>query len=159
MDILAQKHMSYEEAIKLVAEIENFDSREFCTDGKPDIFKLFAKKKSNMITSFAVDNENKVVKIKLKGDHSEYVYLIRSASCFTKIEHTDNLKKRFASIDTSSPEKITIYYSKVVRNRVNLERKLHSIFSEKRTKGEWFLLSDEDLQEAKAIINSSVDDK
>ena len=159
MDILAQKHMSYEEAIELIAEVENFDPRDFYTDGKPDIFKLVAQKKSNMIKSLVVDNEKKVVSIKIRGDYSGYVYLIRSASGFTKIGHTENLKKRFASIDMSSPEEISIYYSKVVRNRVNLERKLHSLFADKRTKGEWFLLSDEDLQEAKAVMDSSVDEK
>ena len=69
MDILAQKHMSYEEAIELIAEVENFDPRDFYTDGKPDIFKLVAQKKSNMIKSLVVDNEKKVVSIKIRGDY------------------------------------------------------------------------------------------
>lgn len=146
--------MPIEEALKLMAEAEEFEPIDFYTDGKPDLYKIMTARKTRMIKSVVVDNEKKIISFKLRGDYSGTIYLIQDEGGTTKIGHAENMKRRFSQINMSNSGKVSIYYSRIVKDRKDLEKKLHIEFSKKRIKGEWFDLSEEDLIRAKNIIDN-----
>lgn len=84
------------------------------------------------------------------GDDSSYgyVYIIK-VDQYYKIGQTSNLKKRIGEYTKlmREPEviiNVRCYYHK------EIEKDLHKMFEDKRSNGEWFILSDKDLN--KAII-------
>jgi hypothetical protein len=146
--------MSFEEAAARLAELENMDIREFLTDGKPDITKILLKHRTDLVRSIKVDNVGKVVSIELHPHGAGNLYLITSDSGYTKIGYAEDMYKRFAQIDVSSPSRLTIHYFRWVKRVRALESSLHEKFSHLRVKGEWFKLSDGDLAEAVRMIDA-----
>lgn len=81
-------------------------------------------------------------KRKIKG----YIYILKFEKYY-KIGKTININKRLEIISPEMPEKPKIIRSYKSGNIDKDEKYLHEIYKEKRTNGEWFLLSDDDLQE------------
>lgn len=151
---LSSEIMSFEEAAARLAELENMDIREFLTDGKPDISKILLRHRTDIVKSIKVDNIGKVVSIELHPRGAGNLYLITSDSGYTKIGYAENMYKRFAQIDVSSPSRLTIHHFRWVNHVRDLEVALHEKFAHLRHKGEWFKLSDGDLAEAVRMIDS-----
>lgn len=65
-----------------------------------------------------------------------------------KIGNTQNIKKRLAVLRTSNLNLMLLFVLPY-----NLEKELHLLFKDKRVKGEWFRLSNEDIRGVVEIYN------
>lgn len=74
------------------------------------------------------------------------VYLIHGAGTpWFKIGITTSLKSRIHQIEVSSPFPIVLIACYDITDTIADERKWHEKFSTKRTRGEWFALSENDV--------------
>lgn len=73
----------------------------------------------------------------------EQIYIIKSLDVI-KIGYTTNLIKRMKSYDTHSPHYKLLYFTNIP-DALDVEVFLHKKFKNKKVKGEWFRLNDEDL--------------
>lgn len=80
-----------------------------------------------------------------------YVYLLKSLGLY-KIGKATNLKDRIKSYTTQNPHGIELITYTKTDDYTKLELEMHERFSDKRRKGEWFDLNEEDLMIAQAIL-------
>jgi predicted GIY-YIG superfamily endonuclease len=76
----------------------------------------------------------------------DYLYIIENNGAY-KIGYSSNWQKRYKNYKTHLGSVNLIYLTKQ-ENCFDLENKLHSLFSDKRTFGEWFYLNGDDLLKA-----------
>ena len=82
------------------------------------------------------------------GHRNRYVYLIQGAS-LTKVGITDHVKGRIKTFRTASPVPLDLVYYFRSDDALIAERWLHSKYADKRQHGEWFSLSDQDIESIK----------
>lgn len=82
---------------------------------------------------------------KIEENHKGYVYLIKSNNYF-KIGKTKNIKQRISSLQTSSATHIELIHTIKTSNYHKIEKELHKKFENQHIKGEWFNLSEEDIE-------------
>lgn len=75
---------------------------------------------------------------------SGYVYVIRSGDAH-KIGKAVNVEQRYWQIEPAPPYPIRLIHTIRTTNHHALESQLHTFFEAKRLNGEWFSLSDEDI--------------
>lgn len=80
------------------------------------------------------------------NDESGYVYIIKVDSYY-KIGRTSNPNNRFGEYTKlmKEPEVISLTFC---NNYKQVEKELHKMFSDRNTNGEWFTLTDEELDKA-----------
>ena len=64
------------------------------------------------------------------------IYLISYDNQFLKIGYTKNITKRLSQLQTSIPIKLEVLH--LIDGDIALEKKLHFLFKDLRTQGEWF---------------------
>jgi DNA-binding XRE family transcriptional regulator len=64
------------------------------------------------------------------------IYLISHEYQFVKIGYTKNINKRLSRLQVSSPVKLEVLH--LIDGDITLEKKLHVLFKDLRTSGEWF---------------------
>lgn len=77
------------------------------------------------------------------------VYLLNlEDSDLYKIGITDEnkIEKRIKSLQTGAPKKLNVITLFKTNFATIIEKKLHMFFEPKKSKGEWFTLTDEDIQ-------------
>lgn len=74
-----------------------------------------------------------------------YVYLITDGTFF-KIGQSITPKKRLAAMRTTSPSELVLLHVIATDDMDTLETRLHSKFSKKNIRGEWFRLTDGDVK-------------
>ena len=74
------------------------------------------------------------------------VYLLKQLG-YIKIGKADDIFKRVKQLQTATPEKIEYIASKVVDNPLELENHLHVKYSQFKSSGEWFKLTEEHVNE------------
>lgn len=79
-----------------------------------------------------------------KKDKDRYLYLI-SGGGLTKIGIADDVKKRVKTLNLASPVQLEVIASFFVPNAMTVEGELHTRFKDKRVRGEWFDLSQSDI--------------
>jgi hypothetical protein len=92
---------------------------------------------------------------------SGYVYIIQSG-VYYKIGKTKNVAKRLYNLQASFPQTLQLIHTLKAQEAVASEAALHHYFRDKRTEGEWFLLSESDiawLQSLQEIFLKDVDDE
>jgi hypothetical protein len=77
------------------------------------------------------------------------VYLLQADNGLVKIGKTVNFQRRFAMLNTQLPYALTVLWLIDCSDCCAIEASLHRRFLSKRVKGEWFLLSDEDIEQVK----------
>lgn len=86
-----------------------------------------------------------------KRQHKAHVYLINILDTNNyKIGISKNVKGRLSTLQNSNPVDMHIVSTCLSRWARRLEKELHQVFLEKRIRGEWFNLSENDV---KYIIN------
>lgn len=80
-----------------------------------------------------------------------YVYLIESENGVYKIGKAKDVDKRVNTFGVKLPIKTTLLHSFWSSQYSAAEKKLHEMFKDKRTHGEWFYLSREDVNSICAI--------
>jgi hypothetical protein len=78
------------------------------------------------------------------------VYLLECRGLY-KIGRTENLRKRFKSIQVGNPFSIRIAHLIFTGDYIKVEQALHTIFANKRVRDEWFSLSVRDLAVLRAM--------
>lgn len=131
--------------------IEAVDFKKYANDLVEKI-TMEKKKEFKFEEDFSVASENGDSK-KKRG-----VYFIKADSGLTKIGKTTNLQNRLSALQTSSPCVLTLEWFIETDSEESLEQELHGVFDEKRVRGEWFLLSNDDLNWVKKL-NRKTDDK
>jgi hypothetical protein len=106
-------------------------------------YPIFNKKR--VLKDVKSDQERRQIKL-LNDNPKGVIYLIRGDG-FTKIGLTIRPFERLRTIGTKLPfEAVAIrHYILDKRSLKDIENKLHNFFSHKRTNGEWFNLSDDDV--------------
>ena len=89
--------------------------------------------------------------IKTQKKESGFIYIINVGKYF-KIGRAKNFVERFKCYVTENPGKPEVVFCKKVANYIEAEKILLKEFSPKRFRGEWFKLSEIDVERAKAII-------
>lgn len=87
-----------------------------------------------------------------KGDayNPGYVYLVE-CNDFYKIGYSVNVENRIKSMQSGSPNTITLIHTIFTNDMRGLEKELHRKFAKKRALQEWFILSFEDIDYIKSL--------
>lgn len=144
--------MSAAECRDRLSEIENINLDDFYTNGQKDWDKVVRLGNTHLIKSITQTKDG--VDFEIINDKSGYVYLITSEVGRTKIGYARNPKSRFKDIDVASPVEVNLRFTCRVQNAASVEKMLHEKHSHKKIKGEWFLLSEEDLIEIEKVVKS-----
>ena len=83
-------------------------------------------------------------------DTSGYVYIL-SGGGFYKIGRATDIDRRITQIKPKLPFEVTLAHVIQSRNCLELEAGLHKRFADKRTNGEWFTLTEEDVTWLKTL--------
>lgn len=78
------------------------------------------------------------------------IYIIRCQN-HIKIGRAFNVKSRLYSMKVGNPFDIELIFSIKVPDDKAIEKELHNKFENKHHKGEWFNLTDEDVEQVKEI--------
>lgn len=96
-----------------------------------------------------MDYEYKEEKLDRSGEAAGFVYFIRCNE-WVKIGKAKNVKSRLKSLQTSSPYKLKVAYIVAAKDYTRMEAFFHNEYKAKRGMGEWFKLSDADMEYIKA---------
>lgn len=108
--------------------------------------------------SLGLDPPNWAIEEAAKNDplNTPGVYLIRIPAGPCKIGCSlKSIKKRLASLKTGQPHQLTVVWFHRANDPLATETELHKTFADKRLNGEWFDLTDEEIQRARNIAESS----
>jgi hypothetical protein len=83
-------------------------------------------------------------------DKEPLVYLFKANNRY-KIGMTSNLKKRFINVQAHCPYLLELVWTLRTKDYKKLEKSLHNIYKNKRIHFEWFLLSDDDVNEIMSV--------
>ena len=86
-----------------------------------------------------------------------WVYLIAADNDLCKIGHTDDVYKRFSNLVAMNAAGLALRHSIYSMNRMRAEKYLHDTFSNKRSHGEWFRLTNEDIEWIRGIPDRGLD--
>ena len=104
-----------------------------------------------------MSNSTSTVPQKPKGEQY-FVYLVQLGDeSIYKIGVSQNPQKRLAGLQTSSPLPLRFVATVDAQNQrmaSKVERRLHGLFDSKRTQGEWFSLSSEDVLYVRAVFDT-----
>lgn len=84
-----------------------------------------------------------------------YVYVIRADTGHYKIGRTNNIPARMKLFAVKLPFDFEIVYAIPCVDMVDAERQLHLIYANKRTNGEWFNLTDSDVEVIKTVESAN----
>ena len=137
-DLLSMKN----DIEKLMEEYTSFIYDEMLID--LDKINLIISKHQDQYDKFVQQNKRRDA----LGEDSSYgyVYIIK-VDQYYKIGQTANLKKRIGEYTKLMKEPEIIINAKCHYYK-EIEKDLHKMFEDKRSNGEWFILSDEDLNKA-----------
>jgi hypothetical protein len=86
-------------------------------------------------------------------DDTNYVYLIRAGQRkLYKIGKTNDPQGRLTSLQTASPDRLKLIHTFKADNASAAEESLHAALHDKRTRGEWFQLSDEEQGHIRNVV-------
>lgn len=79
-----------------------------------------------------------------------FVYILSSKKTkLTKIGYSSNVKQRIKALQNSGPDGLVLKC--LIKGGTETEGMLHKKYADKRKHGEWFSLSDEDIESLKSI--------
>ena len=99
------------------------------------------------------EEENEIDRVVALYKGSEYekminvgfVYFIRAANGLFKAGRTNDIEKRFRSIQSMSPEKLELFHYFPTWDCAIAEQEIHLMWAEYRTHGEWFDLPNDEI--------------
>ena len=75
-----------------------------------------------------------------------WVYLIGSNSGLVKIGVSNDAERRLVALQSSNADTLRLLGKLFTKDRYSIEREIHSAYDDKRIKGEWFELDDDDIR-------------
>lgn len=88
--------------------------------------------------------------IKTPHGNAEYVYFLQDVTIthYIKIGHTNNLQRRLSELDqTKASIEVRLIHYIICQNRQETERELHIQYKASRQRGEYFALTDTEIQD------------
>lgn len=85
-----------------------------------------------------------------KRSISGCVYLLKAGKYY-KIGASKDINGRLRKLSTLPPFDLELVHKIITSNMYRLENELHNIFADKRVNGEWFLLTDNDVELIKEL--------
>ena len=82
----------------------------------------------------------------------KYVYMVRAENGLFKIGTTNHLHSRVITLRSSSPVSVTLIRYSISYKSMLLESALHERFADRRSHGEWFRLSEDDLLYLETVL-------
>jgi len=122
-----------------------------CECGNTNVISALSLKKKESTQCRECSSKNKTA-IYNSGNKLEYLYIFKLNSYY-KIGVTNDPTQRFKHIDRNSPYKlelVNIYY-----NKPGLEKEIHTMCKSSQVKGEWFLLTKEELDNVQQTLACS----
>ena len=83
------------------------------------------------------------------------LYIVQSSEIY-KIGITDNFKQRLSALRHNTPHGLSVILILRISNANLVEKRLHTLFKDRRVKGEWFRLNSDDLEFLRCIIDRRV---
>lgn len=88
------------------------------------------------------------------------VYFIKEENGYIKIGHTNgDVYNRLKQLQTANPRKLSVVRILEIENSQALERSFHEIFKDERICGEWFDISESDVDECFSILKEILPEK
>lgn len=83
-----------------------------------------------------------------------YVYFVRADGNYTKVGRTTNLKSRYKSLKTASPNELQMEMYIETNDCIGLEKSIHELLMELDCKvsGEWFDIKEKELKEIHKLL-------
>lgn len=78
-----------------------------------------------------------------------HVYIIRSGHRYKIGYTTGPVKQRVSGVQVGSPMKVVLVCAIPVREPKKVESDIHQVFSSRRTRGEWYALTQQDIKNLK----------
>jgi hypothetical protein len=91
-------------------------------------------------------------KSETKEEQQTWLYLFRHSNGLTKIGFSSNPTRREKTIQAEDPR---VHMIATRPGKLHQEKRLHRIFADKRVRGEWFDLSDQDVERLMLICGFS----
>lgn len=98
-----------------------------------------------------IKEQNEIVIPKVKEKKSGYIYLIKSKNLY-KIGRAKYPKSRFKTYKTENPFRTEVIFQKEVDDYIGVEAELLKKFQDKKYRGEWFKLNQEDVDLIKEFL-------
>lgn len=112
--------------------------------------ELLRKKRLQEFEKKAAEEKQIIIQSKLKNKQPDYVYLMYNKKTgYYKIGKSNNPSYRERTLQSQEPD-INLLCKSI--GGVRLEKKLHFIFKDKRIRGEWFDLNENDIIEFKKLL-------
>ena len=129
-------------------------------------FKSFTREKQKQIIidcqEVMIEQLNEVINHsesqceKVKKKDNKYIYLMQNnRNKYIKIGISSNPKNREGTLQSEEPE-IILIFKKKVSYALKTERQLHSKYNKKRLRGEWFALTNKDIEDIKNTLNNMI---
>lgn len=84
------------------------------------------------------------------------LYVIRMGkTTWHKIGYADNLKARLSGLQTGNPTKLTVVIARKIHSPKTIESQLHQKYYRKRGPGEWFKLTDKDIEDIREKLSKT----
>ena len=80
-----------------------------------------------------------------RGNREGFVYFLLDEGGLVKIGRTKDLERRIKSLKNAHPSKCSVLIEISTKDMITLERKYHERFAHKKSHGEWFTLSKQEL--------------
>jgi hypothetical protein len=94
---------------------------------------------------------------KLKDENGGFVYVINlSLTDLYKIGVSNDVNKRLSQLKTSNPFDLLLINKYHLLDPYTVEKQLHATFKEKRSNGEWFKLTNDDIYVIDQIVNNNL---
>ena len=93
-----------------------------------------------------IEEEHHNYSFHLKKGEEGIVYFLKAENGLTKVGWTQNLAERKKTLERKEKTKTELVHYISSQDCVTLEQVIHTVFSKKRVRGEWFDLNDEDVQ-------------
>lgn len=104
-------------------------------------------KENNLNINLAISNGTHGNRGRKETEKEGYIYLLEADTGETKIGRTKELDDRIYHFTTKLPMDLKVIYYVKTNDSYALERRLHEHYAIKRTRGEWFYLNEEDIQD------------
>lgn len=102
---------------------------------------------NNRNIDYAISNGTHANRGKKETEKEGYIYLLEADTGETKIGRTKELDERMYHFTTKLPMDLRVIYYVKTDDSYALERRLHGRYSNQRTRGEWFNLTKEDIED------------
>ncbi|MGF2618471.1 GIY-YIG nuclease family protein [Rossellomorea vietnamensis] len=114
--------------------------------------KYFKPEMWNQLKEFEeAEKEREIKREKRKEPKPGFIYVIQEEGGFFKIGKSVNPVTRLKTLQTSHPRPLQLVHVIEVEDMKSIESKLHDLFESKRLSGEWFELTEEDVEFLKGI--------